>query len=223
MTRTLRVAALVCLASMALAMPARPARAQQPDGQPSAPAPTPPVPATQPATTAQPEIPAQPTTPWPELPVAPPEPAPIVTMPPMTTVRVERYWYLLMLADVSWLWASIRLNQENLAFLSYPAMAPAVHLLMDNRRGALTSVAMRIGVGALTYLYVKDKDTDDDEVLLRGGVCLGVAAVFDWFYLGRRFKTVPLPARRGESSPWTWTPSVLAGEHGLQLGISGAF
>jgi hypothetical protein len=196
---------------MALAMPAGPARAQQqPVGQPPAPAP-----ATQPAT--------QPPSPWSELPVTPPAQAPIVTMPPMTTVQVERYWYLLMLADVSWLWASIRLNEENLAFVSYPTLAPAVHVLMDNGRGALESLALRAGVGGLAYLYVELADAEDDDVLLRAGVALGAAAVFDWFYLGRKLETVPLDVHGHQSSTWTWMPSVLAGEQGLQLGVSGAF
>jgi hypothetical protein len=218
MSRILRLAALACLASIALAMPASQARAQQqPVGRPPAPAPP-----AQPAPTVQPPG-AIPPPGLPELPVTEPAPAPIVTTPPMTTVQVERYWYLLMLADLSWLWASIRLNEENLALLGYPALAPSVHVLMDNGRGALESVALRIAVGGLTYLYVWADDSEDDDVLLRGGVFLGAAAVFDWFYLARRFKTVPLPARGRESSTWTWMPSVLAGEQSLQLGVSGAF
>jgi hypothetical protein len=202
MSRTLRLAALACVASMAL--PASRAHAQPQDQQP-------PAPAGQPLMTA------------PELPVTPPAPAPIVTTPPMTTVEVERYWYVLMLADLSWLWASIRLDEENLAFVAYPAMAPAVHVLMDKGRGALQSLALRIGVGALTYLYLTVRDTDDDALLRTGGVFLGAAAAFDWFYLGKTLETVPLPARRGRSSTWTWAPSVVAGEDGLQVGISGAF
>lgn len=202
MSRTLRLAALACVASLAL--PASRARAQQQDQQPPAPA-------------GQPLIAA------PELPVTPPAPAPIVTTPPLTTVQVERYWYVLMLADLAWLWASIRLDEESLAFVAYPAMAPAVHVLMDNGRGALQSLALRAGVGALTYLTLTMRDTDDDALLRTGGVFLGAAAVFDWFYLGKRYETVPLPRRRGEPSTWTWTPSVAAGAHGLQVGISGAF
>jgi hypothetical protein len=217
MSRTLRLAAMACLASMALAMPARWARAQQPAGQSPASAPT-----AQPAPTAQ-SPGAIPPPAWPELPVTEPAPAPIVTMPPMTTVAVERYWYLLMLADLSWLWASIRLDEDNIALLGYPALAPSVHLLMGNDRSALESVGLRVVVGGLTYLYVSEKDPEDDAVRLRAGAFMGAAALFDWFYLGRRFKTVPLPASGRSSSTWTWTPSVLAGEQSLQLGVSGAF
>lgn len=215
MTRTLGLAALVCLASMALAMPARPARAQQ---QPSRQTPAPPslAPAAQPGTAAQAASEQA------GLPVAPPAPAPIVTRPKMTTVQVNHYWYLLALADLSWLWASIRLDREQLAFVAYPTLAPAVHLLMGNGRNALESAAVRIGVGALTCLYVTAGDADDEEILITGGVFLGAGALFDWFYLGRKFETVRLPAQ-GESSTWTWTPSVVAGAHGLQVGISGAF
>jgi hypothetical protein len=138
-------------------------------------------------------------------------------------VQVQRYWYVLMLADVSWLWASIRLDEDSLAAIAYPAMAPAVHVLMDNNRGALQSLALRAGAGALTYLYLTVRDTDDDAILRTGGVFLGAVAVFDWFYLGKKRETVPLPSRRGKSSTWTWAPDVAAGEHGLQVGISGAF
>jgi hypothetical protein len=62
-----------------------------------------------------------------------------------------------------------------------------------------------------------------DALLRTGGVFLGAAAAFDWFYLGKTLETVPLPARRGTQSTWTWAPSVAAGEDGLQVGISGAF
>jgi hypothetical protein len=218
MSGLVRRAAMAVLVSMALAMPA-PARAQPPDRPPAA---------TAPATAqSRPDAPA-PTT-WPDLPVAPPAEAPIVTMPPLTTVHVERYWYLLMLADVSWLWASLRLGEEKPAFVAYPALAPAVHLLMDNGRGALQSMALRVGVEALAYVYVYvvAENEEDDRVRLTGAAFLGAAALFDWFYLGKRLKTVPLPARRSEApasaSTWTWTPGLVAGAHGLQLGISGAF
>ncbi|HWN66111.1 MAG TPA: hypothetical protein VNM90_00660 [Haliangium sp.] len=220
MSWTLQRAALGCLASMALTVQASPVHAQQqPVGQPPAAAPAaPPTPEAQPPS-------AMPPLALPELPVTEPAPAPIVTMPPLTTVQVDRYWYLLMLADVSWLWASIRLDQENLAFVTYPTLAPAVHLFMGNGRGALTSLAVRVGAEAIAYGYSAVADAEDREVLVTGGVLLGVAAVFDWFYLGRRFKTVPLPAHGRESSSytWTWTPSVLAGAHAWQLGVAGAF
>jgi hypothetical protein len=206
---------MVALVSMALALPVIPARAQQPDRPAATPAP--------PAAQSRPEAPG-PAIP-PELPVTPPAQAPIVTMPPLTTVRVERYWYLLMLADVSWLWASLRLKEEKLAFVAYPAMAPAVHLLMDNGRGALQSMAVRVGMEALAYVYVYvvAEDDQDDRAQLTGAAFLGAAALFDWLYLGKRLRTVPLPVRRTEASAWTWTPSLLAGEHGVQVGISGAF
>jgi hypothetical protein len=218
MSRCFRLAALAGVASMALAMPARWARAQQqPVEEPPAPAPT-----AEPAPAAQPPSAIPPPT-WPELPVTEPAPAPIVTMPPMTTVEVERYWYLLMLADLSWLWASIRLDEENLAFLGYPALAPSMHLLMGNDRSALQSVALRVVVGGLAYLYISDKGPEDDIVWRKAGAYMGAAAVIDWFFLGRRLETVSLPARGKDSSTWTWTPGLLAGEQGLQLGVSGAF
>ena len=204
---------------MALAVPASPAHAQQqPAERPLAAA------SAEPPAPAAPAPGAMPPLATPELPVTEPAPAPIVTMPPMTKVEVDRYWYLLMLADVSWLWASIRLDQENLAYVAYPTLAPAVHLLMGNGRGALASLGLRVGAEAIAYGYSAVADAEDRKVLVTGGVLLGVAAVFDWFYLGRRFKTVPLPAHgRESSSTWTWTPSVLAGQRGLQLGVSGAF
>lgn len=206
---------MVALVSMALGLPAMPARAQQADRPTDTPAPA--------STQSRPDAPA-PTT-WSELPVSPPAPAPIVTMPPLTAVRVERYWYLLMLADVSWLWASLRLEEEKLAFVAYPSVTPAVHLLMDNRRGALQSLALRLGAEALAYVYVYvvADDDEDKRVRLTGAAFLGAAALLDWFYLGKRHRTVPLPARRTDASTWTWTPGLLASERGLQLGVSGVF
>lgn len=212
MSRLFRLAALACLASVALAMSVRVVRAEQP------PAREPPSPARPGAAAPLEGAPLD--SPGP---VQPPAQAPIVTMPPLTRLETEHYWYLLMLADVTWLWAGIRFEEENLAYVAYPALAPAVHLVMNGGGTALKSAALRLGASGFAYLYLARADSEDRKALLTGGAFLGAAALFDWFYFGRRPRTVLVPAHERKSSTWTWTPGLLAGEHGWQLGVSGAF
>jgi hypothetical protein len=234
MSRARGLLVLAGVASMTLAMAAGPVRAQeQPPAAPAAPA----APAVATPDTAAP-APARDddasAAPPPALPMAttPPQEAPIVTGPPAPTPApqaTEHYWYVLMLADLSWLWASIRLDEASIGALAYPTVAPAMHLVLRNDRGALGSLSMRLGalgLAYLSYLLVDNPDApDSDGIVIAGGVFLSAVAVFDWFYFGRKPVPAPGPVEGGQAatSTQTWAPGVLASEHGLQLGLTGRF
>jgi hypothetical protein len=256
---------LATLATLAVAL-AVPARAEQPSvTPPSSTAPAPAAPATPPpaapaapAVTAPAPAPAPPaTSEYPPV-TTYPAPAPVIqtgtaapgatlAMPalqPQPRPQYQHYGLAVMLADLTWIWASWRLENGPLALGGYVGAAPLAHALMGNPRSAWISAGLRAGALAFTTgvtLYALSSSCYDCEtemeLVVLGLIGAGTIMVADWLVLARkeipRQAIEPRPQRdaprwhevpKSDKPPdWAVQPDVQATQGGLQLGVSGWF
>jgi hypothetical protein len=215
-----------------------PAPAPQPDAQPPAPAPQPDAQpqAGPPITSEYPRLPLPPVASRPAAaPVLPrgtmaPGATPVLPPPAPAPKRYERYPLTVMIADVAWLVASVKLESPGLFLGGYVGAAPLAHLLMGNTRSAWISAGLRAGAVAFTAVTAINAfssdcyDCEAEAGLVVAGV-LGAATIMvvDWMVLAKKEVPAAVPVPPRDAPAWVVTPQVQVGQGGLQLGVGGWF